>query len=107
MLQQRRHPERHQQASFRQTLGSGESLLGPTVRVSIGVEQGVFLLETEPGFLVGDQVHGLLGEMTLVGGPYYCGVGAGKVYARDFIEAHYRACLYAGVLISGINAGLQ
>jgi len=37
-------------------------------------------------------------------GPYYCGVGAGKVFARDFIEAHYRACLYAGVNISGINA---
>lgn len=30
--------------------------------------------------------------------------GAGKVYARDMIEAHYRACLYAGVTISGINA---
>ncbi|EJD53609.1 glutamine synthetase [Auricularia subglabra TFB-10046 SS5] len=37
-------------------------------------------------------------------GPYYCGVGAGKVVARDLIEAHYRACLYAGVNISGINA---
>jgi glutamine synthetase len=37
-------------------------------------------------------------------GPYYCGVGAGRVFARDFIEAHYRACLYAGVNISGINA---
>lgn len=37
-------------------------------------------------------------------GPYYCGVGAGKVYARDIIEAHYRACMYAGVNISGINA---
>jgi glutamine synthetase len=37
-------------------------------------------------------------------GPYYCGVGAGKVFARDFIEAHYRACLYSGVNISGINA---
>ncbi|SGY79784.1 BQ5605_C008g05222 [Microbotryum silenes-dioicae] len=37
-------------------------------------------------------------------GPYYCGVGAGKVYARDMVEAHYRACLYAGVNISGINA---
>ena len=30
--------------------------------------------------------------------------GAGKVFARDLIEAHYRACLYAGVNISGINA---
>lgn len=37
-------------------------------------------------------------------GPYYCGVGTGKVYARDVIEAHYRACLYSGVTISGINA---
>ncbi|AMD22986.1 HHR217Wp [Eremothecium sinecaudum] len=37
-------------------------------------------------------------------GPYYCGVGAGKVFARDVIEAHYRACLYAGLKISGINA---
>jgi len=37
-------------------------------------------------------------------GPYYCGVGTGKVYCRDIVEAHYRACLYAGVLIGGINA---
>lgn len=37
-------------------------------------------------------------------GPYYCGVGAGKVYCRDIVEAHYKACLYAGVLISGTNA---
>ena len=37
-------------------------------------------------------------------GPYYCGVGAGKVYGRDVVEAHYRACLYAGISISGVNA---
>jgi len=37
-------------------------------------------------------------------GPYYCGVGAGKVYCRDIVEAHYKACLYAGVKISGTNA---
>ncbi len=30
-------------------------------------------------------------------GPYYCGVGAGKVYGRDIVEAHYKACLYAGI----------
>ena len=30
-------------------------------------------------------------------GPYYCGVGAGRVYGRDIVEAHYRACLYAGI----------
>ncbi|KAL8693466.1 MAG: hypothetical protein Q9224_003746, partial [Gallowayella concinna] len=37
-------------------------------------------------------------------GPYYCGVGTGKVFCRDIVEAHYKACLYAGIKISGINA---
>lgn len=37
-------------------------------------------------------------------GPYYCGVGSDKVYGRDVVEAHYRACLYAGVKICGCNA---
>ena len=37
-------------------------------------------------------------------GPYYCGIGTGKVYCRDIVEAHYKACLYAGIKISGINA---
>ena len=37
-------------------------------------------------------------------GPYFCGVGADKVYGREVVEAHYRACLYAGVNLSGSNA---
>lgn len=37
-------------------------------------------------------------------GPYYCGVGTDKVYGRPFVEAHYRACLAAGVKIAGCNA---
>ncbi|KAI0799316.1 glutamine synthetase-like protein [Xylaria sp. FL0064] len=37
-------------------------------------------------------------------GPYYCGVGAGKVVQRDIVEAHYKACLYSGITISGTNA---
>jgi len=37
-------------------------------------------------------------------GPYYCGVGTNRVFCRDIVEAHYKACLYAGVSISGINA---
>ena len=37
-------------------------------------------------------------------GPYYCGVGANKVYGRDIVEAHYRTCMYSGVNISGTNA---
>ncbi|KAK3071510.1 glutamate--ammonia ligase [Teratosphaeriaceae sp. CCFEE 6253] len=37
-------------------------------------------------------------------GPYYCGVGTGKVFCRDIVEAHYKACLYSGLEISGTNA---
>jgi len=37
-------------------------------------------------------------------GPYYCGAGYDKVFGRELVEAHYRACLYAGVNISGVNA---
>merc|ERR1712098_301610 len=37
-------------------------------------------------------------------GPYYCGVGASKVYGRDIVEAHYKCCLYAGIRVSGTNA---
>jgi glutamine synthetase len=37
-------------------------------------------------------------------GPYYCGVGAGRVVQRDIVESHLRACIYAGVKISGTNA---
>jgi len=37
-------------------------------------------------------------------GPYYCGVGTGKVFGRDIVEAHYKACMYSGINISGTNA---
>jgi len=37
-------------------------------------------------------------------GPYYCGVGASKVFGRTIVEAHYRCCLHAGVKIAGTNA---
>jgi len=36
-------------------------------------------------------------------GPYYCGVGAGKIFGREIAEAHYRACLYCDLDIGGIN----
>ena len=37
-------------------------------------------------------------------GPYYCAVGTGNVYGREIVEAHYKACIFAGVKISGTNA---
>jgi len=36
-------------------------------------------------------------------GPYYCGVGADRIKGRQIVEAHYRACLYAGIKIAGSN----
>eukprot|EP01104_Vermistella_antarctica_P019034 TRINITY_DN7275_c0_g1_i1.p1 TRINITY_DN7275_c0_g1~~TRINITY_DN7275_c0_g1_i1.p1 ORF type:complete len:377 (-),score=100.34 TRINITY_DN7275_c0_g1_i1:239-1348(-) len=37
-------------------------------------------------------------------GPYYCSAGADVNFGRPLVEAHYRACLYAGIKISGVNA---
>ncbi|CAK0904391.1 unnamed protein product [Prorocentrum cordatum] len=35
---------------------------------------------------------------------YYCSVGATKAVGRDVVEAHYKACLYAGVKLGGVNS---
>ncbi len=37
-------------------------------------------------------------------GPYYCGVGAGRVVGREIIEEHTQACIDAGLMIEGTNA---
>ena len=37
-------------------------------------------------------------------GPYYCGVGSGKIMGRDLVEAHMEACVKAGLALAGINA---
>ena len=44
------------------------------------------------------------GGMPAPQGPYYCGVGAGRVVGRQIIEEHTEACLEAGLLIEGTNA---
>ena len=36
-------------------------------------------------------------------GPYYCSVGPENNFGRHVTESHYRACLYAGIEISGTN----
>ena len=37
-------------------------------------------------------------------GPYYCSVGAANCFGRIIADMHYKACLFAGVTISGTNA---
>ena len=37
-------------------------------------------------------------------GPFYCGIGAGRVQGRDIVEEHARACEEAGLNLYGINA---
>jgi len=37
-------------------------------------------------------------------GPYYCSAGADRSYGRAISEAHYKACLYSDIAISGTNA---
>lgn len=48
-------------------LGTGETALGPAVRRAVHVEEGVLLLETEPGDLVLGELHNLGGMVAVVG----------------------------------------
>lgn len=68
---------------------------------TFGLEQEYSLLDGyEPNKMLGWPTGGYPAPQ----GPYYCGIGAGRAIGRDVIEAHYRACLYSDIEISGVNA---
>ena len=68
-----------------------------------GIEQEYTMLESFSKFTshpLGWPSNGYPGPQ----GPYYCSVGASACYGRIIADFHYRACIYAGLTISGTNA---
>jgi glutamine synthetase len=68
-----------------------------------GIEQEYTLIAQNTKFTkqpLGWPVNGYPGPQ----GPYYCSAGANVAFGRAIADAHYKACLYAGIQISGTNA---
>ncbi|KAG4964044.1 hypothetical protein JHK82_040711 [Glycine max] len=65
-----------------------------------GIEPEYTLLQKDVQWPLGWSIGGFPGPQ----GPYYCGIGANKAFGRDIVDSHFKACLYADINITGINA---
>jgi len=66
-----------------------------------GIEQEYYLLDARTGWPLGWPKGSCPGKHKE---GYYCSTGATKAIGRDIVEAHARACLYAGIKFGGINS---
>jgi len=65
-----------------------------------GLEQEYFLMDPKTNKPLGFPHYGQPEPQ----GQYYCSAGAQNSFGRDVAEEHLRACVTAGITISGINA---
>lgn len=65
-----------------------------------GLEQEYFLIDPKTGKPLGFPENGEPAPQ----GPYYCGIGAQNAFGREIADATWRAQLYAGLTVGGINA---
>ena len=70
-----------------------------------GIEQEFFFKDVDRKMPLGLFDHGVEGIYGFSGpqGPYYCGVGAGKVFGRKIAEKSMENALFCGLNITGLN----
>ena len=65
-----------------------------------GIEQEFFMIDVNTGLPLGVPTGA---SVPRAQGPYYCSIGAGNCYGRDFAEQALENCVRAGVSVTGMN----